>query len=166
MAGQEIDVYYDCDWLYNTPEEKPIDTYIIGHLSIERTINAILNLLLEDKPELKITQSKFAQKIQALYMLDILSSKDYQVLNKFNQYRNKLAHENDFKLKVESLKSLAKDIEGTIFFEQFNIDNCLQYDDLQDVFGILTDIIGAIQHTLVDVCIKINNEEKYYVRKF
>ncbi|MFA7658316.1 MAG: hypothetical protein WCY19_02670 [Candidatus Gastranaerophilaceae bacterium] len=159
MTKQEIDVYYDCDWLFNTPEEKPIDTYIIGHLSIERTINAILNLLLKNKPEIKIKEMNFYKKIQALYMLDILSSKDYNILNKFNQYRNKLAHENDFKLTVEDLKSLAKDIEETIFFEQFDIDNCLQYDDVQDIFGILTDIIGAIQHTLVDVCVKLNKRE-------
>lgn len=150
---------YREDWLFGEKENKPIDTYIKGHLCIEQAINAILYEKIKEKPHIKnVLGYNFYKKIELLYILDVINSIDFNVLRKFNSIRNSLAHEIDYELELSELVELAESIEESSFSIMFD-DNCIAMGDIVDIGGLLSEEILAISWSLNGIYDEICGEQ-------
>lgn len=152
---EKTTLYFRDDWLCYPEENKPLDTLFRGHLCIEYAITCILYKKLIHKKEINVDNFNFYKKIELLYILDIIDSISFDVLKKINQLRNNFAHNIDFVITIEDLKDIAEKMEMSIFEDMFE-GNCIAYNDIITIDGLLAEEISAIYLTFLGIYDEIN----------
>ncbi|MCZ6942386.1 hypothetical protein EJ131_17960 [Bacillus mycoides] len=101
--------------------EEPLYVFLKTHLYVESIMIQILEKNVPNPKAIKFNTFNFAQKIQLVHALNIMSDDMRGAYNKFNRVRNDLAHYHNKEIDEETIKelydTLPKDKKG--FAQEF-----------------------------------------------
>lgn len=123
---------------------EPFGKIIFTHLAIEAILLEILAICKANKVILK---SSFSNKTQFLVDREMITEADRDALNKYNDFRNDIAHIFGHKINIKDVLALAYDLEslGVDFSDSlgsYSIDEAEEY--FIDVSGCLVEVSSCI----------------------
>ncbi|MGN8648308.1 hypothetical protein ACTNEO_19890 [Gracilibacillus sp. HCP3S3_G5_1] len=116
--------------IINILSDDPLQVFIRGHLIIESKLIRLIESSLVNKNEIDVAKLNFPMKVDLAYALGAIEDKSIKnVLLGINSFRNKFAHNIDYKITDVDMKKMVK---GKSNFERFLRGLYLKDDEYND----------------------------------